>query len=108
MLFVCLTQDIVLFCREMLKTERKCGTMRFTVVINMRNPYALIAMAQVAQNAANPYEAFCEYIKYCVFSNVSSTMASSIENSPLRTRIKYSIVPAEPHACAISWHSVRI
>ena len=51
--------------------------MRFTVVINMRNPYALIAMAQVAQNAANPYEAFCEYIKYCVFSNVSSIMTLS-------------------------------
>lgn len=48
--------------------------MYFTVVINMRNPNALIAMAQVAQNANNPYEAFCEYIKYCVFSNVSSIM----------------------------------
>lgn len=44
------------------------------MVINMRNPNALIAMAQVSQNANNPYEAFCEYIKYCVFSNVSSIM----------------------------------
>lgn len=43
----------------------------------MRNPNALIAMAQVAQNANNPYEAFCEYIKYCVFSNVSSIMTLS-------------------------------
>ena len=32
--------------------------MYFMVVINMRNPNALIAMAQVAQNAKNPYEAF--------------------------------------------------
>lgn len=51
--------------------------MQFAVVINMRNPNALIAMAQVAQNANNPYEAFCEYIKYCVFSNVSSIMTLS-------------------------------
>jgi len=51
--------------------------MQFMVVINMRNPNALIAMAQVAQNANNPYEAFCEYIKYCVFSNVSSIMTLS-------------------------------
>lgn len=51
--------------------------MRFAVVINMRHPNALIAMAQVAQNANNPYEAFCEYIKYCVFSNVSSIMTLS-------------------------------
>lgn len=51
--------------------------MHFTVVINMRNPNALIAMAQVAQNAKNPYEAFCEYIKYCVFSNCSSIMTLS-------------------------------
>lgn len=43
----------------------------------MKNPNALIAMAQVAQNANNPYEAFCEYIKYCVFSNVSSIMTLS-------------------------------
>ena len=51
--------------------------MHFTVVIDMKNPNALIAMAQVAQNANNPYEAFCEYIKYCVFSNVSSIMTLS-------------------------------
>ena len=29
--------------------------MHFTVVIDMKNPNALIAMAQVAQNANNPY-----------------------------------------------------
>ena len=43
----------------------------------MRNPNALIAMAQVAQKANNPYGAFCEYIKYCVFSNVSCIMTLS-------------------------------
>ncbi len=48
--------------------------MYYVVVINMRNSNALIAMAQVAQNAKNPYETFCEYIKYCIFSNVSDTM----------------------------------
>ena len=41
--------------------------MQIMVVINMKNPNALIAMAQVAQNANNPYAAFCEYIKYCIF-----------------------------------------
>lgn len=51
--------------------------MHFVVVINMKNPNALIAMAQVAQNANNPYEAFYEYIKYCVFSNVSDIMTLS-------------------------------
>ena len=33
--------------------------MQIMVVINMKNPNALIAMAQVAQNANNPYAAFC-------------------------------------------------
>lgn len=37
------------------------------VVINMQNPNALIAMAQVSQNADNPYAIFCEFIKYCIF-----------------------------------------
>lgn len=40
----------------------------------MKNLNALIAMAQVAQNANNPYATFCEYIKYCVFTNVSEKM----------------------------------
>ena len=48
--------------------------MYITVVINMKNPNALIAMAQVAQNANNPYAAFCEYIKYCIFMNTEDTM----------------------------------
>lgn len=48
--------------------------MHTTVVINMKNPNALIAMAQVAQNANNPYASFCEYIKYCIFVNISDTM----------------------------------
>ena len=51
--------------------------MHFTVVIDMKNPNALIAMAQVAQNANNPYAAFCEYIKYCVFSTASSVVTLS-------------------------------
>ena len=37
-------------------------------VINLRNPNALITMVQVSKNADNPYFAFCEYIKYCLFS----------------------------------------
>lgn len=37
------------------------------VVINMQNPNALIAMAQVSQNADNPYAVFGEFIKYCIF-----------------------------------------
>lgn len=48
--------------------------MQIMVVINMKNPNALIAMAQVAQNANNPYAAFCEYIKYCIFINTEDTM----------------------------------
>ena len=44
------------------------------MVISMKNPNALIAMAQVAQNANNPYATFCEYIKYCIFSNPSDVM----------------------------------
>lgn len=40
----------------------------------MKNPNALIAMAQVAQNVNNPYETFCEYVKYCIFTNVMDTM----------------------------------
>lgn len=58
----------------MLKNGEECDRMHLTAVINMKNPNALIAMAQVAQNANNPYEVFCEYIKYCVFTNVSSIM----------------------------------
>lgn len=51
--------------------------MDYKVVIDMKNPNALIAMAQVAQNGNNPYDAFCEYIKYCIFSNTSSIMTLS-------------------------------
>lgn len=64
----------MLFSREKLNVGRKCDIMYYTVVIKMKNPNALIAMAQVAQNAKNPYEAFCEYIKYCIFSNAYDTM----------------------------------
>ena len=44
------------------------------MVINMKNPNALIAMAFVSQNADNPYLVFCEYIKYCIFVNVTDAM----------------------------------
>ena len=50
-------------------------TMFITVVINMKNPNALIAMALVSQNANNPYAVFCEYIKYCIFSSAKDIMA---------------------------------
>lgn len=43
----------------------------------MKNPNALIAMAQVTQNANNPYATFCEYIKYCVCVKDSNTMTLS-------------------------------
>ena len=51
--------------------------MQFTVVINMRNPNALIAMAFVSQNSNNPYSVFCEYIKYCIFSDTADAMSIS-------------------------------
>ena len=51
--------------------------MQFTVVISMRNPNALIAMAFVSQNSNNPYSIFCEYIKYCIFSDTVDTMSIS-------------------------------
>ncbi len=65
--------------------------MLYTVVISMKNSNALIAMAQVAQNAKNPYEAFCEYISICIFSNVSDTM----ELSEIRTAVgeKFAFIP---------------
>lgn len=49
--------------------------MHFTVVINMKNPNALIAMAFVSQNADNPHSVFCEYIKYCIFSDTADLMS---------------------------------
>ena len=72
-----IAQDIVLLCREILKIVRGCGIMQFTVVINMRNPNALIAMAFVSQNSNNPYSVFCEYIKYCIFSDTADAMSIS-------------------------------
>ena len=48
--------------------------MIFKAVIDMNNANALIAMAQVSQNANNPFYSFCEYIKYCVSCNTSSRM----------------------------------
>lgn len=69
-----MVQDIVPYCRAWLKTGRGYVIMRIVVVINMKNPNALIAMAQVAHNASNPYASFCEYIKYCIFVNVSDLM----------------------------------
>lgn len=40
----------------------------------MGNPNALISMALVSNNSNNPYLTFCEYIKYCLFSNASEHM----------------------------------
>lgn len=51
--------------------------MQTTVVINMQNPNALIAMALVSQNSNNPYATFCEYIKYCIFVDVADTLTLS-------------------------------
>lgn len=51
--------------------------MSSVVVIDMQNPNALISMAIVSQNANNPYAAFCEYIKYCIFTNVAPIMSVS-------------------------------
>lgn len=48
--------------------------MAVEVMIDMKNSNALIAMAQVSQNANNPYAAFIEYIKYCIFTNPSRVM----------------------------------
>lgn len=48
--------------------------MCLTVVISMQNSNALIALAQVSQNANNPYSIFGEYIKFCVFVNPANTM----------------------------------
>ena len=46
----------------------------YKAVIDMQNPNALIAMAQVSCDAMNPYAVFCEYIKYCIFTNASDMM----------------------------------
>lgn len=43
-------------------------------MMNMQNYNALIAMAHVSENAKNPYAVFCEYIKFCLFSNVTDIM----------------------------------
>ena len=47
------------------------------VVINLNNPYALIVMAHVSENADNPYSVFCEIIKYCVFSSAKKQLTLS-------------------------------
>ena len=47
------------------------------VVIDMKNPNALVSMAIVSQNADNPYSVFCEYIKYCIFTSNTATMSIS-------------------------------
>ena len=52
----------------------QCSIISRMVVINMKNPNALIAMAYVSENANNPYRVFCEYIKYCIFSAHSESM----------------------------------
>lgn len=48
--------------------------MPFKVVIQLQNPNALISMALVSENSNNPFYTFCEYIKYCIYSNASEIM----------------------------------
>ncbi len=56
--------------------------MYIKVVIDMQNKNALIAMANVSQNAGNPFFAFEEYIKYCMFINPKNELTfKEIENS---------------------------
>ena len=43
--------------------------MNTKVEVVMENPNTLITMAYVSENGKNPFSTFCEYIKYCVFSN---------------------------------------
>ena len=43
-------------------------------MIQMQNPNALIAMAQVSGSSNNPYSVFCEYIKYCMAINPTELM----------------------------------
>jgi hypothetical protein len=69
-----ISKHLVGTCQILLKRGRGHGKIYITVVINMKNPNALIAMAQVSQNANNPYATFCEYIKYCVYVNRTDTM----------------------------------
>lgn len=57
-----------------MKNDRRAGTIENMVVIVMRNPNALIAMALISHNANNPYTVFCEYIKYCIYANAEDTM----------------------------------
>lgn len=52
------------------------------VVIDMQNPNALISMAYVSENSSNPFAVFCEFIKYCIFTNPSDyIMLSDIRNA---------------------------
>ena len=67
----------MLLCWEMLNFEGRCDIMHIMVVINMKNPNALIAMAFVSQNANNPYSVFCEYIKYSIFAATADIMTIS-------------------------------
>lgn len=39
------------------------------VFFNMNNSNAWISLACVGLNADNPYSAFCEYIKYCIYNS---------------------------------------
>ena len=57
-----------------MKSDRRDDTIKNMVVIVMRNPNALIAMALISHNANNPYTVFCEYIKYCIYSSAENTM----------------------------------
>ncbi|MEE1139596.1 MAG: hypothetical protein U0M02_14055 [Acutalibacteraceae bacterium] len=45
------------------------------VVIDVQNPNALISMAYVSENSGNPFAVFCEFIKYCLFTNPKDYMS---------------------------------
>lgn len=63
------------------------------VVILVQNPNALITMATVSQNANNPFATFCEYLKYCIFTNCSE----SISLNDLKESVKKEFGIYIPH-----------
>lgn len=68
--------------------------MNSEVVINMRNPNALIAMACVENNSNNPYAVFGEYIKYCIFTNANDEI--SLDNLKSKISKEFGIdIPNE-------------
>ena len=60
------------------------------VEVIMDNPNTLIAMAYVSENGRNPFSTFCEYIKYCVFSNGNEQI--SIDELKQSLSINFGII----------------